>query len=96
VAVLLPPPPLLLLLEGAARTMPANSKPAIQGKAGGCGCEWGGDFGKKGSGKKRGERVRTGLVLVFPLHLEDVEEVGSRGVDLDQVLVGLWDRIREG
>lgn len=38
---------------------------------------------------------RTRLVLVFALALEDVEEVGGGGVDLDEVLVGLghgvWD-----
>lgn len=38
---------------------------------------------------------RTGLVLVLPLDLEDVEEVGRRGVDLDEVLVRLWCWLRE-
>ena len=35
----------------------------------------------------------TGLVLVFPLDLEDVEEVGRRCVHLDHVLVILGRRI---
>lgn len=37
----------------------------------------------------------TGLVLVFALDLEDVEEVGCCGVDLNQVVVwsryGIWE-----
>lgn len=38
------------------------------------------------------QRWPTGLELVFALDLEDVEEVGGGGVDLDQVLVvfGGW------
>jgi hypothetical protein len=31
----------------------------------------------------------TGLVLVFPLDLEDVKEVGTGGLDLDQVFIWL-------
>ena len=34
-------------------------------------------------------------MLVLALDLEDVEEVGRRGVHLDQVLVRLRDRVRE-
>lgn len=45
----------------------------------------------------RGEEAskRTRLVLVFPLDLEDVEEVCGRGVDLDDILVVLGHRVRE-
>ncbi len=39
---------------------------------------------------------RTRLVLVFPLDLERVEEVGPGGVHLDQVLIGTGDGVREG
>jgi len=59
--------------------------------------------GRKGQGRgEEGEEEggrkgrRTRLVLVFALNLEDVKEVGPRGVDLDQVLVWVGDRIREG
>jgi len=42
----------------------------------------------------RGEREkRTRLVLVLALHLQDVEEVGRRGLDLDEVFVGLGRRV---
>jgi hypothetical protein len=42
-----------------------------------------------------GRWVRTRLVLVFALDLEDVEKVGGRGVHLDQILVRSGDGIRE-
>jgi len=29
-------------------------------------------------------------VLIFPLDLQDVEEVGGRRLDLDQVFIGAW------
>lgn len=42
----------------------------------------------------RGEREkRTRLVLVLALYLQDVEEVGRRGLDLDEVFVGLGRRV---
>jgi hypothetical protein len=36
------------------------------------------------------------LVLVFPTYLEEVEEIGCRSVDLDEVLVWVRNRIWEG
>lgn len=35
-------------------------------------------------------------MLVLSLDLQDVEEVGRRGVNLDQVLIRLWRRVRKG
>jgi hypothetical protein len=32
------------------------------------------------------------LVLVFALDLEEVEEVGARRVDFDQILIRAWGR----
>ena len=43
-----------------------------------------------------GGSIFTRLVLIFPLHLEDVKKVGPRGVDPDEVLVLLGDRVGEG
>lgn len=37
----------------------------------------------------------TRLILVFSLDLQDVEEVGRRGVNLDEVLIRLRRRVRE-
>ena len=37
----------------------------------------------------------TWLVLIFALDLQDVEEVGGRGVDLDQVVIGARLRVRQ-
>lgn len=37
----------------------------------------------------------TRLALVFALDLQDVEEVGCGGVDLDEVVIALGDGIRE-
>ncbi len=39
-------------------------------------------------------RNLTRLGLVFALSLKNVEEVGCRGVNLDQILIWLWLRIR--
>lgn len=37
-----------------------------------------------------GRKGHTWLVLVFPLDLQNVEEVGCCGVDLDEILVWCW------
>ena len=39
--------------------------------------------------------LRTGLALVAALDLENVEKVGRRGVDLDEILVILGSRVRQ-
>lgn len=55
-------------------------------RRGGGGGGWeGGDCAGEFGAADPGER---GLVLVFALDLEDVEEVCAGGVDLDEVLVG--------
>lgn len=40
------------------------------------------------------KRGHTRLILVFPLDLQDVEEIGSGGVYLDEILIRL--RLRFG
>ena len=35
-------------------------------------------------------------MLVFTADLEEVEEIGGRCVDGDEVLVGRWDGVRKG
>lgn len=50
------------------------------GVPGWCGEDCAGEFGAADPGER-------GLVLVFALDLENVEEVGARGVNLDQVFV---------
>lgn len=37
----------------------------------------------------------TRLVLVLSLYLEDVEEVGGGGVDLDEIFIVFGDRVRQ-
>lgn len=76
---------------GAASTTPANSAPATHGNAGKETSDLGtvaGILGPAGGSLTR-------LVLVFPLDLEDVEEVGCRGVHLDQVVARTGHRIWE-
>lgn len=72
-------------------TTPANSAPATQGKA-----------EHKSAGHPgpdacltHAPSTRTRLVLVFPLNLKYVEEVGGCRVDLDQVLIWLRFRVWE-
>lgn len=48
-----------------------------------CGEDCAGEFGAA-------DPRQGGLVLVFTLDLEDVEEVCACGVDLDEVFVGGW------
>ena len=36
------------------------------------------------------------MVLIFPLDLEDIEEVGPGRIDLDDILVRLGDGVRKG
>lgn len=66
--------------EGVARTMPANSAPETHGNAV--------SVRTCGISKIEGSRL-TWLVLILPLNLENVKEVGRRRVHLDQVLVWL-------
>jgi hypothetical protein len=75
-------------------TVPANSAPATQGNAGRHAAVSFSvdelplvDMGEGGG--------LTRLVLVFALELEDVEEVGGGGVNLNEVVVVLGDGIRQ-
>lgn len=67
--------------------MPANSAPAIHGKAENLKVSF---FIQMKIGR---EEELTWLVLVLSLNLQDIEKVGCRGVHLDEILVVFGDRI---
>jgi hypothetical protein len=54
-------------------------------------------MGKLGSQYRLGDMGgrQTRLMLVFSLDLENVEEIGSRGMDLDEILIRGGLGIRE-
>lgn len=68
---------------GGAEDAVADAEAWRGGRGGGGweGCDCAGEFGAADPGKR-------GLVLVFALDLEDIEEVCASGVDLDKVFVG--------
>ena len=61
----------------------------MEGFRGGAGGHDAGEFGA-------GDPGEGGLVLVAAADLEEVEEIGARGVDADGVLVGGGGRVGEG